>query len=314
METGGECAQISADAPWLDLLGKILEQGEDIHGERTGTGTRSLFGPQIEFSPRCSGLLQTKKVLWKKSLEELLWMIRGETSNGILRGRGVGFWSANCERDFLDKRGLTEYQADEDLGPIYGHQWRNFNGTYVPSNRTHDEIRMGVDQIRDVLHTLAHNKHCRRMIVSAWNPEQLSQMALPPCHVLFQFSVSSDDHLHCKLYQRSADMFLGVPFNMFNYMLLVKIIAHALHLKPGRFIHTFGDAHIYLNHIKQVHTVLNRATEASRLPAPSVTITKMPPIDPKDTASVVQWMESLTCDDFKVDYQSMSYIAAPMSQ
>lgn len=219
---------------YLDLLRKVLEQGTVKH-DRTGTGTRSIFGHQLRFN-LADGfpLVTTKKVHLKSIIYELLWFLRGDTNVRYLQEHGVRIWN-----EWADENG--------DLGPVYGHQWRSwpdYNGGTI-------------DQIQDVLHQLKHNPDSRRMIVSAWNVADVPQMKLPPCHSLFQFYVA-DGRLSLQLYQRSADLFLGVPFNIASYALLLLMFAREAGLQPGDFVHTFGDAHIYLNHIEQVELQLTR--------------------------------------------------------
>lgn len=224
-----------------DLLKNILTNGV-TRTDRTGTGTISLFGPQMEFNISSEfPLVTTKKVFWKGVAEELLWMLRGETNVKPLQDRGVRIW---------------DEWADEDgeLGPVYGSQWRNWINTHWDGERYQTR---STDQIANVIRRIRERPDCRRLIVSAWNPAEIDAMKLPPCHAFFQFYVH-EGNLSCKLYQRSADMFLGVPFNIASYALLTHIVAHLTGLKPHRFIHTFGDAHVYLNHIEQVKEQLSR--------------------------------------------------------
>ncbi|MDX2134678.1 MAG: thymidylate synthase [Saprospiraceae bacterium] len=217
-----------------DLLQHILTHGAD-KSDRTGTGTRSVFGYQMRFDLREGfPLVTTKKVHLKSIIYELLWFLQGDTNVRYLRENGVSIWDEWA-------------RPDGDLGPVYGKQWRSWSGA---GGRT-------FDQIKDLLHTLRTNPHSRRMIVSAWNVAELPDMALAPCHCLFQFYVS-DGRLSCQLYQRSADVFLGVPFNIASYALLTCMIAQVTGLQPGDFIHTFGDVHIYNNHMEQVKLQLSR--------------------------------------------------------
>lgn len=229
-------------------LKMVLDDGVE-RDDRTGTGTISMFGVRMEFNLRESfPLITSKKVFWKGVVEELLWMLRGETNVKSLRDAGVHIWD-----EWAD--------ADGNLGPVYGAQWRHWI-----SERRHrhqfgsviEETKF-VDQISDVINQIKGNPTSRRLLVSTWNPSAIPDMALPPCHVLFQFYVTHDGHLDCQLYQRSADMFLGVPFNIASYSLLTYIIAHMAGLKPGRLIHVIGDAHIYVNHLDQVREQLSRA-------------------------------------------------------
>jgi thymidylate synthase len=217
-----------------DLLRHVMEQGKDRE-DRTGTGTRGIFGHQMRFDlAEGFPLVTTKKVHFKSVAYELLWFLRGESNVGWLRERGVSIWD-----EWAD--------AEGELGPVYGVQWRSWRGA---DGRTHDQIAELVEQLR-------RNPYSRRHLVSAWNVGELGQMALPPCHVMFQFYVA-DGALSCQLYQRSADLFLGVPFNIASYALLTLMLAQVCGLRPGEFIHTFGDAHIYHNHFEQVRTQLAR--------------------------------------------------------
>ncbi len=219
---------------YLDLCNRILTEGIKKE-DRTGTGTLSVFGHQMRF--RLSEgfpLVTTKKLHTKSIIYELLWFLQGSTNIRYLQEHGVHIWDA-----WADERG--------DLGPIYGKQWRSFSGA---NGKTIDQIQWVVDEIK-------RNPDSRRLIVSAWNPSELADMALPPCHCLFQFYVAQGK-LSCQLYQRSADTFLGLPFNIASYALLTHLVAHITGLEPGEFIHTIGDAHLYVNHIEQVQEQLTR--------------------------------------------------------
>ncbi|XP_065828486.1 thymidylate synthase-like [Oscarella lobularis] len=239
---------------YLELVQRIIDRGS-VKGDRTGTGTKSIFGTQMRFSLRDSfPLLTTKRVYWKGVAEELLWFIRGCTNAKELSSKNVKIWDANGSREFLDALGMTE-REEGDLGPVYGFQWRHFGAEYADM-RT-DYAGKGVDQLAEVIHKIKTNPNDRRIIMCAWNPADLPQMALPPCHALCQFYVC-DGELSCQMYQRSADMGLGVPFNIASYSLLTCMIAHVCDLKPGDFIHTLGDAHVYLNHIEPLRAQLKR--------------------------------------------------------
>ena len=217
-----------------DLLRLVLEQGRP-KSDRTGTGTRSIFGAQARFSLRDSfPLVTTKKVHWKSVVYELLWFLRGETNVRWLQDRGVSIWN-----EWAD--------AEGNLGRVYGAQWRDWR---TPEGGSIDQITRLIDQIR-------RKPDSRRHIVSAWNPAEVESMALPPCHALFQFFVL-DGELSCQLYQRSADLFLGVPFNIASYSLFTAMVAQVCDLKPGEFIHTFGDLHLYDNHLDQAREQLSR--------------------------------------------------------
>ena len=223
---------------YLDLLQHILDNGFQ-KGDRTGTGTKSVFGYQMRFDlSEGFPLLTTKKVHLKSIIHELLWFIAGDTNIKYLKDNGVSIWD-----EWADENG--------DLGPVYGHQWRSWP---TPDGGT-------IDQLANVVNTIKNNPDSRRMIVSAWNVAEVEKMALPPCHSLFQFYVA-DGKLSCQLYQRSADVFLGVPFNIASYALLTMMIAQVCGLKPGEFVHTTGDTHIYVNHFEQVATQLSREPRA----------------------------------------------------
>ncbi len=219
---------------YLDLLKYILEKGAEKK-DRTGTGTISTFGYQMRFDLACGfPLVTTKKIHTKSVIHELLWFLKGDTNIKYLKDNGVSIWDA-----WADENG--------DLGPVYGKQWRSWAG---PDGKV-------VDQISQAVETLKKNTESRRIIVSAWNPAEIDKMKLAPCHCLFQFYVSGEK-LSCQLYQRSADVFLGVPFNIASYVLLTLMMAQVTGLKPGEFIHTFGDVHIYSNHMEQVKLQLSR--------------------------------------------------------
>ncbi len=236
---------------YLDLLRHVLDHGKD-RADRTGVGTRGVFGWQMRFDLRTSfPLLTTKKVHLKSIIHELLWFLSGSTDNQWLKERGVGIWNEWATAEQCARFG----RAEGDLGPIYGHQWRNFGATRRPDGGFAAD---GVDQVARVVDEIRRNPGSRRLIVSGWNPREADQVALPPCHTLFQFYVQ-DGELSCQLYQRSADLFLGVPFNIASYALLTLMVAQVTGLKPGDFVHTFGDAHIYRNHMDVVATQLARA-------------------------------------------------------
>ncbi|KAK2914382.1 hypothetical protein QQF64_029555 [Cirrhinus molitorella] len=239
---------------YLNLVEFILQNGAR-KGDRTGTGVISVFGTQARYSLRDQfPLLTTKRVFWKGILEELLWFIKGSTNAKELSEKGVRIWDANGSRDFLDKNGFTD-REEGDLGPVYGFQWRHFGAEYKDMHT--DYSGQGVDQLQKVIDTIKSNPEDRRIIMCAWNPKDLPLMALPPCHALCQFYVS-DGELSCQLYQRSGDIGLGVPFNIASYALLTYMIAHITGLKPGDFVHTLGDAHIYTNHIEPLKEQIQR--------------------------------------------------------
>ena len=220
---------------YLDLMERVLDRGVEKR-DRTGTGTRSVFGHQL----RCDlaagfPLLTTKKVHLKSIIHELLWFLAGDTNIKYLNEHGITIWD-----EWADEQG--------ELGPVYGRQWRSWPS---PDGGT-------IDQIDNVLSAIRHDPNSRRLIVTAWNPAEIDKMALPPCHCLFQFYVA-EGRLSCQLYQRSADVFLGVPFNIASYALLLQMIAQVTGLEPGEFVHTLGDAHLYLTHLEQARLQLSRA-------------------------------------------------------
>ncbi|NXV72636.1 TYSY synthase, partial [Atlantisia rogersi] len=242
------------ESQYLQQVQHILQHGHRKE-DRTGTGTISVFGMQARYSLRDQfPLLTTKKVFWKGVLEELLWFIKGSTNAKELSAKGVKIWDANGSREFLDKLGFGT-REEGDLGPVYGFQWRHFGAEYKDMHT--DYSNQGVDQLQKVIETIKTNPDDRRIIMCAWNPKDICLMALPPCHALCQFYVLNGE-LSCQLYQRSGDMGLGVPFNIASYSLLTYMIAHVTGLKPGEFIHTLGDAHIYLNHVEPLKVQLQR--------------------------------------------------------
>ncbi len=257
---------------YLDLLRDIMENGADKM-DRTGVGTRSVFGRQMRFDlSKGFPLLTTKKVHLKSIIYELLWFIKGGTNIRYLQEHGVRIWN-----EWADENG--------DLGPVYGSQWRNWNGE-------------GIDQLAEVIDKLKHTPNDRRMIVSAWNVGKIAEMRLPPCHMMFQF-YTADDKLSCMLYQRSCDMFLGVPFNIASYALLTMMVAQVCGLKPGEFIHTLGDAHIYHNHFEQVREQLSRTP----LPLPQMKINP-----------AVKNIDDFVYDDFELlGYESYGKLTAPVA-
>ena len=235
---------------YLDLLDRVLEHGNPRE-DRTGTGTIGVFGHQMRFdlSERFP-LLTTKKLHLRSIIHELLWFLSGDTHVAALQEKKVRIWN-----DWATAEQTARFGRQEgDLGPVYGHQWRNFGAT-VLSDGGYDSD--GVDQIQGVLDAIQNNPWSRRIIVTGWNPKEANQVALPPCHTLFQFYVA-DGRLSCQLYQRSADIFLGVPFNIASYSLLTVMIAQVCGLKPGEFIHTMGDAHLYNDHLEQARLQLSR--------------------------------------------------------
>lgn len=260
---------------YLDLLSRILNEG--VHkGDRTGTGTLSVFGNQMRFNLRDGfPLLTTKKLHLKSIIYELLWFLRGDTNIHYLQEHGVRIWN-----EWADEHG--------DLGPVYGHQWRSW-----------PDYKGGtIDQIANVLDQIKHNPNSRRMLVTAWNPAEVEEMALPPCHCLFQFYVA-DGRLSLQLYQRSADTFLGVPFNIASYALLLQMMAQVTGLEAGEFIHTTGDTHLYSNHLEQAKLQLTRTPR----PLPKMNINP----DVKD-------LFAFKYEDFElIDYNPYPHISAEVA-
>ena len=260
---------------YLDLVQKILDRGV-VKADRTGTGTLSLFGAQMRFDlGRGFPLVTTKKLHLKSIVHELLWFIRGDTNTAYLKEHGVSIWD-----EWADEQG--------NLGPVYGHQWRSWT---TSGGET-------VDQLADVIETIRTNPDSRRLIVSAWNVGDIPAMALPPCHLLFQFYVA-EGRLSCQLYQRSADVFLGVPFNIASYALLTLMVAHVTGLEPGEFIHTLGDAHLYQNHLEQARL------QVSREPRTLPTMTLNPEI---------KAIDAFGGEDFRLTgYEPHPHIKAPVA-
>lgn len=263
------------ESQYLDLLRAILERGAKKE-DRTGVGTLSIFGHQMRFDLSAGfPAVTTKRLFWRGVVEELLWFLDGSTNARPLQEKNVHIWDEWA-------------REDGDLGPIYGKQWRSWE---APDGRT-------IDQIAWVIHEIKHNPDSRRLVVSAWNVADLPQMALHPCHVLFQFYVIRGK-LSCQLYQRSGDAFLGVPFNIASYALLTHMIAQVCDLGVGEFIHTLGDAHIYLNHIEQVHEQLSRAP----LPAPTLWLNP-----------AVRDIDAFGADDLRLEgYRHHAAIKAPIA-
>jgi len=281
---------------YLNLIRKIIESGNQ-RGDRTGTGTLSLFGAQMRFSLRNGTfpLLTTKKVFYRGIAEELFWFIRGSTSAKELQDKNVRIWDGNSSREFLDSIGLHD-REEGDLGPVYGFQWRHFGAEYTDMHA--DYSGKGVDQLAEVINRIKTKPNDRRIIMCAWNPADLNKMALPPCHCLVQFYVA-DGELSCQLYQRSADMGLGVPFNIASYALLTVMIAHVTGLTPGDFVHTLGDAHVYSNHVEALKTQLEREPKEF----PKIVIKRQ-----------VEKIEDFNIDDFEVvGYQSHPKIVMDMA-
>jgi len=266
---------------YLNLIKNILDNGTWEEG-RNGK-TKGIFGNMMRFSLKDGKIpiLTTKKTAWKTCLKELLWFIRGETDNNLLQQQGVHIWDGNSTREFLDSRGLQNYEEGE-LGPIYGRQWRHFNSPYItkkekrfaealPENeKTYYNIEGGVDQLQEIIDALKDpaQRTSRRLIMTAWNPCQLNQMALPPCHILCQFNVHDGNKLSCSMYQRSVDTILGQPFNIASYSFLTHLIAKHCGLEAYEFIHFMGNCHLYENAIDAANLQITREP----FPFPTVTI------------------------------------------
>ncbi|XP_062377036.1 thymidylate synthase [Sardina pilchardus] len=280
---------------YLSQIEYILQNGFR-KGDRTGTGVISVFGAQSRYSLRDQfPLLTTKRVFWKAIVEELLWFIKGSTNAKELSEKGVKIWDANGSRQFLDRNGFQQ-REEGDLGPVYGFQWRHYGAEYTHMHA--DYTGKGVDQLQKVIDTIRANPEDRRIIMCAWNPKDLPLMALPPCHALCQFYVCEGE-LSCQLYQRSGDMGLGVPFNIASYALLTYMIAHITGLKPGDFVHTLGDAHIYSNHVEPLKEQLKREPR----PFPKLQIRRE-----------VQTIDDFRADDFEIlDYNPHPTIKMQMA-
>ncbi len=277
---------------YQDLLKHILKNGTR-HEDRTGVGTISVFGYQTRFDLRAGfPIVTTKRVPFRWVAEELFWFLSGDTNEKNLRMRGVDIWAEWATEEQTAKFGREE----GDLGEVYGYLWRSFGGDYPKMN--------GVDQIARLIKEIETNPNSRRLIVTGWNPETCDSVALPPCHTLFQFKVENEKILHCQLYQRSADAFLGVPFNISSYSLLTHLIAHVCDLQVGEFIHTFGDLHIYSNHLNQVEEILKREP----LPLPTLEF-----LDAKNLKGL-EGLLNFKYENLKLEnYQSHGKIAAPVA-
>tara|TARA_B100001113_G_scaffold43553_1_gene30773 strand:- start:42 stop:1487 length:1446 start_codon:yes stop_codon:yes gene_type:complete len=284
----------SSERMYMRHLTNVLTQPTRV--TRNGI-VRSSFGLRMvyDLSDGSVPLLTTKAVAWKTCIKELLWFLKGQTNNELLKKEGVNIWSANASSTFLKERGLEHYK-EGDLGPIYGFQWRHSGANY--ENMTVDYTGKGIDQIESCLNQLLNDPYSRRIIVNSWNVSDLDKMALPPCHILFQWYLDSKGRLWIQLYQRSGDMFLGVPFNMFSYAVLLNLMCKKTDYKPGGIVHIIGDAHIYENHIDAVEKQLSR--------------------NPKEYPKLIinskkEWKD-YTIDDFEInDYNPHEKIFAPMS-
>jgi thymidylate synthase len=250
---------------YLDIIENIINNGF-LENTRNGF-TKSIFGTSMRFSLQNNKIpiFTCKKTAWKTCLKELLWFINGSTDNKLLQKQNVHIWDGNSSREFLDSRGLTIYEEGE-LGPIYGAQWRNFNGKYIPLNIKNDNNTLitdnekKIDQLQNIIDCLNNpeQRTSRRLVMSAWNPCQLEEMALPPCHILCQFNVHGGNKLSCSVYQRSQDYFLGVPFNIASYSFLTHLIAHHCGLEPYELVHFGGNAHLYDDHFDVSKELISR--------------------------------------------------------
>lgn len=278
-----------------DILRSVLENGVE-HQDRTGVGTISHFGFQTRFDLREGfPIVTTKRVPFRWVAEELFWFLSGDTNEANLRAQGVDIW-----KEWADEQHTSRFNREAgDLGPIYGYLWRSFGGHYPK--------RDGVDQIARLINEIEINPNSRRLIVSGWDPRECDDVDLPPCHTLFQFKVERNEvpRLHCQLYQRSADAFLGVPFNISSYALLTHLIAHVCGLEVGDFVYTLGDYHIYKNHLDQVNELLSREPKT------------LPRLEIKDEENLLRGLEGLLNFRYEhlslIGYESHAKIAAPVA-
>jgi thymidylate synthase len=276
-----------------DLLRSILKNGKE-HQDRTGVGTISHFGYQTRFDLREGfPIVTTKRIPFRWVAEELFWFLSGDTNEANLRSRGVDIWAEWADEEHTRRFG----REIGDLGPVYGYLWRSFGGTYPARN--------GTDQIASLINQIQTNPDSRRLIVTGWDPRQADKVDLPPCHTLFQFKVENRSVLHCQLYQRSADAFLGVPFNISSYALLMHLVAHVCELSVGEFVYTLGDYHIYQNHLEQVQELLSREP----LPLPELKIV--------DQDARLRGLKGLLAFNYEhlnlMGYKSHGKIAAPVA-
>jgi thymidylate synthase len=277
---------------YQELLRHILDKGAR-HEDRTGVGTISVFGYQTRFDLRAGfPIVTTKRVPFRWIAEELFWFLSGDTSEKNLNARGVDIW-----QEWATAEQTARFNREEgDLGPVYGYLWRSFGGDYPQMN--------GVDQVERLIREIEKNPNSRRLIVTGWNPATCDEVALPPCHTLFQFKIENEETLHCQLYQRSADAFLGVPFNISSYALLTHLIAHVSGLQVGEFIHTFGDLHIYSNHLEQVEELLKREP----LPLPKLEF------NDAENLKGLEGLLNFKYENLKLEgYKSHGKIAAPVA-
>lgn len=283
---------IHPENQYLQLIKEILEKGS-LEETRNGK-TKSIFGYSMRFSLKDGELplLTTKKVAWKTCFRELQWFIRGSTNNKELQDKNVHIWDGNSTREFLDGRGLYNNEVN-DLGPIYGHQWRHFNAEYTDCHS--DYSGKGIDQLANIISELQNplTRNSRRLIVSAWNPCQINEMALPPCHILMQFNVRDNKYLSCSLYQRSIDTCIGAPINIASYSFLTHIIAKHCDLIADEFIYFLGNAHIYEEHFEPIQEQLKREP----LPFPKINILHKHENIEDYTIDDIEWVEKYVSFD-----------------
>lgn len=284
---------------YLALMQNILENGEERQG-RNGA-TKSIFGNRLEFDLRKGfPLLTTKRVFWRGVAEELFWFLRGSTNANELKEKGIHIWDGNTSREFLDSVGLTNVEEGH-IGAAYGYQWR-YSGADFPSKSN------GVDQIRYLLEELTKNPHGRRAVMNAWNPKQLHLMALPPCHMSYQFYIGNEG-LSCMMMMRSCDVGAGLPFNIASTALFTSLMAHVLHVPPHRVIIIMGDTHIYEEHYESAEKQLERTPYAF----PTIHITKEAPVKDASVDDKLRWLETLTMDDVQLqDYTCHSALKYTM--
>jgi len=283
---------------YLKLLQRIHESG-DLSCDRTGTGTYSEFGVRLEFDiSKHIPILTTKEVNYRHAIAELLWMLSGSTDSKLLEVQGINYWKSNTSKNFLESRGLNYREGD--LGPAYGFQWRHSSAEYTGCESNYTD--QGIDQIQRLIHDIKTTPSSRRLIVDSWNVKDIDKMALPCCHNMFQFHVSGDrQYLDIQVYQRSGDMFLGIPYNLIMYSVLCHIISHLTHLTPRKYVHIIGDAHIYKNHMDAVRKQLTRTPR----PMPTIRI-----LNPEQILE----LSDFNMDNIQIEnYESCPKIPAPMS-
>jgi len=283
------------ETQYLNIIKGIIDNGY-YKMDHTGTGTYTKLGVKIEFDLKERfPLLTTKKVFFRGIVEELLWFIKGDTNSKNLSKKGIKIWDRNSSREYLDKIGLKNRKVG-DLGPIYGFQWRHFGAPYIDCET--DYTGKGIDQLKNCIHLIKNNPSSRRILMSAWNPPQTKEMALPPCHLMCQFFVIKKEYLSCLVYLRSGDMGLGIPFNIASYALLTCMVAQVCGLKRGSLIQIIGDAHVYKNHIEPLKEQLKR----------------VPREFPKLILNKVKDIDGFKYEDFKiVDYNPYPTIKMKMS-